>query len=357
MSVELQNVSKTVDGIVHIHPTSLTLHDSVFNVLLGPTLSGKTTLMRLMAGLEKPTSGNIYFAGQNVSSVPVQKRNIAMVYQEFINYPNFTVYENIASPLRVAGIEKKQIDSRVREIADLLNLSDLLERDVSNLSGGQQQRTALARALVKEASLVLLDEPLANLDYKLREQLREELPKLFSQSGSTVVYATSEPEEALMLGGYTATLQEGSVIQYGETIHVYRKPNTLDSARIFSHPPINTVTVSKSDKTISLDETTHWQCPEFLKNRANGKYVLGVRPHHLSISQASNFNDAVCVEGTVQLAEISGSESLIHLEVCGNDWTSESSGVQVLSIGEKVDVQINLKRCFYFDHNGDAITD
>ena len=344
-----------MNGETHIHPTNLVLQDAEFNVLLGATLSGKTTLMRLMAGLEKPTSGEVWFAGQNVTDMPVQKRNIAMVYQEFINYPNFTVFENIASPLRVAGKKRTEINHRVNEIAELLNLSELLDRDVANLSGGQQQRTALARALVKDASLILLDEPLANLDYKLREQLREELPGLFTKSGSTVVYATSEPEEALMLGGHVATLKEGRVVQYGKTIDIYRQPNNLDCARIFSYPPINIATVNKSASTISLPGIAKWQSPDVLDSHPDGDYILGVRPHHLSLLGTRPPEHCVEFQGTVQLSEISGSESLIHLQVQDNDWIVESSGVHSLSIGSQVEVQMKLNACLYFDQNGNSI--
>src|SRR5262249_46377990 len=154
------------------------------NILLGPTHSGKTSLMRLMAGLDRPTSGDIRFNGESVVGVPVQQRNVAMVYQEFINYPAMTVYDNIASPLRIAKVDKDTIDAEVRKAAELMKLIPYLGRTPLSLSGGQQQRTALARAIVKNADLVLLDEPLANLDYKLREELRAELPKIFERSGA-----------------------------------------------------------------------------------------------------------------------------------------------------------------------------
>ncbi len=355
MSIELRNAEKVVDGATHIYPTNLSLQESQINVLLGATLSGKTTLMRLMAGLEKLTSGEVWFDGHNVTGESVQNRNVAMVYQEFINYPNFNVFDNIASPLRVAGRESSEIKKQVEEIAELLDLTNLLDRDVSNLSGGQQQRTALARALVKNASLVLLDEPLANLDYKLREQLRDELPRIFAKSGSTVVYATSEPEEALMLGGYTATLHEGRVIEYGNTIDLYRRPCNLDCAKIFSHPPVNVASVRKFDSRISFGELAEWQCPEVLANSPDGTYVLGVRPHHVSLFATDAGDDHVTVQGTVQLAELSGSASLVHLEVHGRDWISESSGVHQHSIGESIEVQLNLNRCLYFDKHGIAI--
>ena len=209
MSIELRNVTFRVGAETHIYQTSLTLQAGEFNILLGTTLSGKTTLMRLMAGLEKPTTGEIWTADRNVTGVSVQNRSVAMVYQAFINYPNFSVYDNIASPLKIAGLPKKEIDEKVRRFADMMKLTPMLDRLPAELSGGQQQRTAMARALVKGADLVLLDEPLANLDYKLREELRDELPKLFADTGATVVYATSEPLEALMMGGHTASLSEG----------------------------------------------------------------------------------------------------------------------------------------------------
>ena len=207
------------------------------NVLLGPTLAGKTTLMRLMAGLDRPTTGRLIESGVDVTNVPVRRRSVAMVYQQFINYPSLTVYENIASPLRVAGVGHAEIDTRVKEAARLLRLENLLQRLPAQLSGGQQQRTAIARALVKRARLVLLDEPLANLDYKLREELREELPRIFVQTGAVLVYATTEPTEALLLAGTTITLHEGRVSQVGPTSRVYRRPENIEAARVFSDPP------------------------------------------------------------------------------------------------------------------------
>ena len=191
-------------------------------MLLGTTLAGKTTLMQLMAGIQKPSSGSIRFRGKDVTGVAVQKRNVSMVYQQFINYPNFSVYDNIASPLRVAGMDKAEIERRVMAAAELLRLTPMLKRRPSELSGGQQQRTAIARAIVKDSDLILLDEPLANLDYKLREELRDELPKLFAGRNAIVVYATTEPTEALLFGGNTATLHEGRITQFGPTSPVYR---------------------------------------------------------------------------------------------------------------------------------------
>ena len=229
--LELDRVSKRAGASLHINDVSLKLEKGSLNVLLGPTLSGKTSLMRLMAGLDRPTSGRVLVDGKSVTGVSVRQRNVAMVYQQFINYPAMTVYDNIASPLRLQGASKADIHSKVHEAAELLKLTEFLDRTPLNLSGGQQQRTALARALVKGAELVLLDEPLANLDYKLREELRVELPRLFAETGAVFVYATTEPHEALLLGGKTITLHEGAVTQFGPTIDVYNQPVDLQTAR------------------------------------------------------------------------------------------------------------------------------
>src|SRR6266513_2751941 len=204
MTVRLENVTRSVDGIPTIRDVSLTLKRGTLSVLLGPTLSGKTSIMRLLAGLDKPTTGKVLVNGKDVTGVDVRQRSVAMVYQQFINYPSLTVYENIASPLRVQGKPRAEIEIRVQEAAKLLRLEPYLHRTPLQLSGGQQQRTAIARALVKGADLVLLDEPLANLDYKLREELRTELPRIFEASGAIFVYATTEPSEALLLAGRNA---------------------------------------------------------------------------------------------------------------------------------------------------------
>ena len=266
-----------------------------------------------------------------------------MVYQSFINYPSFSVYENIASPLKVAGLSKQEIDEKVHRFADLLKLTPMLNRLPKELSGGQQQRTALARALVKGAELVLLDEPLANLDYKLREELRDELPKLFEDTGATVVYATTEPLEALMLGGNTATLKEGRVVQFGSTSSIYRKPTTLESAEVFSDPPINTAVITKRGDQAILGEVVSWNVPQELAALPDGEYKIALRPHHFLPE-----GDGVKVNGTVQIAEISGSESIIRVKVNGNVWVSQAPGIHSFEYGEKAQIYFNSDHCMYF---------
>lgn len=353
MGIELKSVTKRVGADTHIHATDLTLEQGGFNVLLGTTLSGKTTLMRLMAGLEAPTRGQVFFEGKDVTGVPVRKRDVAMVYQAFINYPNFNVFDNIASPLRVARTPKNELRERVNHIAELLKLTPMLDRLPTELSGGQQQRTALARALVKNAPLVLLDEPLANLDYKLREELRDELPKLFADTGATVVYATSEPLEALMLGGHTATLHEGQVTQYGVTPDIYRTPNTLLSAKVFSDPPINVAAVSKQGSSFVLTDVAKWPVPEKFAGLADADYTLGVRPHHLALTD--KHTNGVKLSGQVQVAEISGSESIVHVDVAGNSWISESHGVHAFEVGDTADLYLRADRCLLFGTGGELV--
>jgi glycerol transport system ATP-binding protein len=351
--LELQNLSKKVGSSIHINEVSLKLEKGSLYVLLGATLSGKTSLMRLMAGLDKPTSGDILMNGQSVLKTPVQKRNIAMVYQQFINYPAFTVYENIASPLRVAGVDKKSIDIKVREAADLMKLTPYLNRGVLNLSGGQQQRTALARALVKGAELVLLDEPLANLDYKLREELRIELPRIFAEAGAIFVYATTEPQEALLLGGKTVTLREGCVTQFGKTIDVYNNPSNLDTAQTFSDPPMNVIQMQKQgvNFTFSYGQVG---CPKDLQSLPDGSYSIGIRPHHLMLNQSKG--TSLKIEAPVSSTEISGSETFIHVSQDDLKLVVLTHGVHRVGIGDQIAIYIDPSNFFIFDQQDTLVS-
>ncbi len=351
--LELRNVSKVVGAATHIDDVSLTLQHGSLNVLLGPTLSGKTSLMRLMAGLDRPTTGSVWFDGKDVTGVPVQKRNVAMVYQQFINYPAMTVYENIASPLRVAGVDKARIDREVRQAADLLKLTPFLERTPLHLSGGQQQRTALARAIVKNASLVLLDEPLANLDYKLREELRAELPRIFAEAGTIFVYATTEPHEALLLGGNTATLSEGRVTQFGPTIEVFRKPNDLITARTFADPPLNTIVLRKAGASFLLDGCVRLPVPADITGVADASYTIGFQPHHLSLQRPND--QAVPVRAKVSITEITGSESFVHLDFADARWVMLSHGILDLTTDDEVEVFIDPRHIMVFDAAGRSV--
>lgn len=350
MTLEIRNLTKRVGVETHIYDTSLTLAPTGFNILLGATSAGKTTLIKIMAGLERPTTGEIWFNGVNVTGMSPQKRNISLVHQFFVNYPSMTVYDNIASPLRVAGMGRKDIAKRVEEAADILRLGPYLKRRPAELSGGQQQRTALARAIVKDSGLVLLDEPLANLDYKLREELRDQLPALFAGRGAIVVYATSEPSEALMLGGHTATMQEGRITQYGETSAIYRAPRDVATAQVFSDPPINVAAVTKSGGAIRLSANAEIPALGEAANLPDGRYHLGVRPHFVTPDRRSD--DSARVEGVVQVTELSGSESVAHFAFGEATWVAQSDGVHPYDIGTRHDFYIDPRGCLFFTEDG-----
>jgi len=355
MSLELKGVSLSVDGETHIYETSIALQPTGFNILLGTTLAGKTSLMRLMAGLVEPSSGEIWFNDQNVTGVPVQKRNVSMVYQQFINYPNFNVFDNIASPLKLAGLKADEIKKRVEPVAELLRLGPFLSRKPAELSGGQQQRCAMARALVKDSDLVLLDEPLANLDYKLREELREELPKLFSARERTVVYATTEPSEALLLDGYTAAMYEGRVTQYGPTGDIYRSPRDALTAGVFSDPPMNLVGVKKEGDQFKLPDGLSWQISAGYRNVPDGDYQFGIRSHHVRPHYSASSSDVHAVHGSVQVSEIAGSESIVHFDMLGQPWVSIDHGVHDYSVGQKATFSVEMEHSMLFSLGGDLV--
>lgn len=353
MTLELKNISKCVGADTHIHPTDLRFERGSFNVLLGTTLSGKTTMMQLMAGIQKPSSGELWFDGKNVTKTAVQKRNVSVVYQQFINYPNLSVFENIASPLRVLRKSETEIKERVGKFADLLRLTPMLGRKPSELSGGQQQRTAMARALVKDADLVMLDEPLANLDFKLREELREELPRLFNDRDCIVVYATTEPSEALLFGGTTAALHEGRVTQFGLTGEIYRKPHDLITAQVFSEPPINVAQITKRGNDFSLPGSVSWKATGKLQNLPDGQYKFGIRPHHVLPTKTAK--NAIKVDGTIKVAEISGSESIIHFDMLGNPWVSLTAGIHPYMSGAQATLYMDVSHGYYFGQDGRLI--
>ncbi len=350
MALELQGVSRSVKGQVHIHPTTLTLEKGTMNVLLGPTLSGKTSLMRLMAGLDVPTAGRILWHGADVTGMRVQDRKVAMVYQQFINYPAMTVYENIASPMRLMGKSGAEVDRAVRETAEMLKLTPMLDRKPLELSGGQQQRCALARALVKGAGLVLLDEPLANLDYKLREELRAEIPRIFEESGAIFVYATTEPEEALLLGGNTATLWEGRVTQFGPTPHVYRQPADATTARVFSDPPMNFVSCFKEGHRLNFGGNANAPADGVFASLPDGRYTAGFRANHLHLNVHSG--SAVEFRCTLGVTEITGSETFLHLTHGGERWVALVHGVHDLAAGAEVSVWLDPAHAYIFDASG-----
>jgi glycerol transport system ATP-binding protein len=350
MSIRLESVWMVSMGESIISDVSLTVERGTMNVLLGPTQAGKTTLMRLMAGLDTPTSGRILVDGKDTTGIPVRKRSVAMVYQQFMNYPSLSVYENIASPLRVAKLKSDEIDRRVLKAARLLGLESMLSRSPHQLSGGQQQRTAIARAIVKDVDLVLLDEPLANLDYKLREELREELPSILKEAGAILVYATAEPLEALLLGGVTATLCEGRLIQCGPTPQVYHRPSHIDSARVFSDPPLNEVMATKQDELLRLGVDITLPAVGLLATVPDGIYTLGFRGDMARFD--APWPASVSLPGRVTLAEIGGSESFVHVATALGIFVCVERGVSMRQADQSVVLHVDAARMFLFDRAG-----
>ncbi len=349
MSLTLENLSRVVDGVDYVRDANLTFEAGSFNVLLGRTLAGKTSLMRLLAGLDKPDTGRLIYNGKDVTGQSVQDRNISMIYQQFINYPNQSVYENIASPLRLAKMPESEIDRRVKETASMLRIDPLLKRYPLELSGGQQQRTAMARALVKDATLILFDEPLVNLDYKLREELRAELRELFRERQCIAVYATTEANEALALGGNTTLLHEGRVVQNGPVMDVYRAPVNTLAAQLFSEPPMNMIRGRVTDTEVTFDEYSHHALTKELRRLAPGDYWFGIRPSHIGLVPASDDDLEMSME--VELSDISGSETFMHVENSHFEMVLQLMGVHQYHTGAPIKVYLPINKLFVFDNN------
>ena len=348
MQLALDRVSKKVGAQHWLYELSLSPRSGEVTVLLGATQAGKTSLMRILAGLDVPTAGRVQVNGADVTGMPVRQRNVAMVYQQFINYPSLSVADNIASPLKLRG--EKNIAQTVRNLAERLHIEMFLDRLPAELSGGQQQRVALARALAKGAPLMLLDEPLVNLDYKLREELRDELTQLFAAGDSTVIYATTEPGEALLLGGYTAVMDAGELLQYGPTAEVFHRPQSLRVARAFSDPPMNLVGAQPSPLGLRL-----LGGPELaltLPEAAAGKgasLTVGLRASALRV--VAREGDAA-LPGTVELAEISGSDTFVHVVTAVGELVAQLTGVHRFEMGAAVTLYLDARQVYVFDARG-----
>ena len=345
MELKLERIEQRVGAEACLYPLDLTLVPRAVTVLLGATQAGKTTLMRVMAGLDAPSKGKVLADGEDVTGRPVRERNVAMVYQQFINYPSMTVADNIGSPLRLR--HEKNVDARVRELAAKLHIESFLDRLPAELSGGQQQRVALARALAKNAPLMLLDEPLVNLDYKLREELREELSLLFANGASTVVYATTEPTEALLLGGYTAVLDAGELLQYGPTAEVFHHPASIRVARAFSDPPMNLIAAEANAAGVTLQGGVALALA--LPATGSGGFTVGIRAGALRVQ--AQLGD-LALPGKVELAEISGSDTFLHVETPIGELVAQLTGVHQFTLGEPVTLHLDPHQVYVFDASG-----
>ncbi len=344
MQLALEHISKKVGAEQWLFEMSLAPRSGEVTVLLGATQAGKTSLMRIMAGLDVPSQGRVLVNDVNVTGTAVRERNVAMVYQQFINYPSLRVADNIASPLKLRG--EKNIAEKVRSLAARLHIDMFLDRYPAELSGGQQQRVALA----KGAPLMLLDEPLVNLDYKLREELREELTQLFAAGDSTVIYATTEPGEALLLGGHTAVLDGGELLQYGPTAEVFHSPQSLRVARAFSDPPMNLMAALPLAQGVQLvgGPALTMALPAATVPRL-ASMTAGVRGSSLRI--AAREGDAV-LPGTVELAEISGSDTFVHVATAVGEMVAQLTGVHRFDLGTPLTLYIDPAQVYLFDATG-----
>ncbi|MET9239899.1 ABC transporter ATP-binding protein [Nonomuraea sp. NPDC051941] len=317
--------------------------------LVGPMTAGKTTLMRVAAGLLPPDSGRVVVDGKDVTAISVRKRSVAFVYQQFINYPSLTVHENIASPLRLdPKFRGAGIDRRVREVAELMGIAGLLDRRPAELSGGQQQRTAIARALARPVDLLLLDEPLANLDFKLREQLRADLKTMFADSPGVVLYSTADPNEALTFAAPTVVLGEGRIQHVGDVAEMYAHPPTLAVAATLSDPPLNLLPGVVRDGRIEVLGTS-FPAP---RAHASGREVmLGIRPHQVSIERAGP--GALELPAEIRLAEVTGSATFVHLLLQGSvHLVAHLTGTRLFTPGESAVAYVDPAHVFVFDEDG-----
>ena len=359
LALELKDVSLLVEDQRYLQDISLRFEAGSFNVLLGRTLAGKTSLLRVLAGLDKPSRGQVFYDEQDVTGVAVQKRGLSMVYQQFINYPHLTVWENIASPLQLAKVSAGEITKRVKHIADMLHIEEYLQRLPLELSGGQQQRCAMARALVKDAGIVLFDEPLVNLDYKLREELRSELKALFKSRETIAIYATTEAHEALALGGTTTLLHQGKVLQTGLAQQQFAKPINLHAADLYNEPPLNVFSASVKDGVLQIQDPINLAKTEHLANLPNGQYQFAIRPNHISLKAISANN--IALKSKVDLAEISASETYLHVETSIDsgqtkmNWTVHILSIMNFRTGSEIDIYVPLEDLFVFDLAGKAM--
>ncbi|PSP75327.1 ABC transporter ATP-binding protein [Halobacteriales archaeon QS_1_68_20] len=310
----MQNVSKHFDAgeTVANHQVNLEVEDGEFLVLLGPSGSGKTTTLRLIAGLETPTEGDIYFGDRRVNDDSPSDRNVAMVFQNYALYPHMSVKGNIAYPLKVRDVTPEEREDRIREATELLHIDDLLEKKPAELSGGQRQRVSLARAIVRKPSVFLLDEPLSNLDAKLRLEMRSELKRLQSELGITAVYVTHNQEEAMSMGDRIAVMNEGTIRQVAEPEELYRRPKTTWVARFIGSPPMNLLQGTRRNGAVELASGGSVSTDA---DGASGDVSLGVRPEDFTVSTEPP--SGYSIQGTVDTVEPLGEYTIVNVSVEG----------------------------------------
>ena len=297
-------------------------------VLLGRNDSGKTNLLRFLAGLSSPAKGRLKLNEKNITNTGAQNRSVALVVQHFVNYPNWNVKQNIISPMLPKGLSKQEQDKRATNIAEKMGLGELLDRMPNELSGGQQQRLAIARALAKEAQVLLLDEPFANLDYKLRELIAFELQELLAEQGTMVIYATSSPREAFAMGNEILLLANQQKLQAGPILDLYQNPISKEAADLFSEPSVNLIPASSG-------QISHAQ-------------LTAVRPEHVRIANEISSDEETHFKFTVRATETTGDETILHGKVQDVDWVIRRSGMISISPGDNISVSVHKKDLLIF---------
>ena len=359
--VILKDVTKKFGNVIAVNKSNMHVVDGEFLVLLGPSGCGKTTTLRLIAGLEEPTSGEIYIGDKLVNDVPPKDRNIAMVFQNYALYPHMNVYQNISFGLRLRRTPKDEIDRRVKEAASMLGLENLLDRKPKELSGGQRQRVALARAIVRNPEVYLMDEPLSNLDAKLRVQTRGELIKLHKRLGVTTIYVTHDQVEAMTLGDRVVVMNKGIIQQVGKPKDVYDEPVNKFVAGFVGTPPMNFI-----DANITKEGDDYYATSQHFKIRLlkeQGKLleekgyigkdmVMGIRPKDFydepEVGEKGK-SHMQPVKIVVDFIEMMGSETFIHFKLGDIVSVARVSAVRDYSIGDTVELYIDTKYVHLFD--------
>ena len=356
MSITLQHLSKTFGSNRVVDDLSLQIDDGEFAVLLGPSGCGKTTTLRMIAGLEQATSGDIRIDGEPVDQLPPQRRDIAMVFQSYALYPHMTVAENVAYPLRVRKMDRDQIDEQVRRTAAMLEINALLERRPRELSGGERQRVALARAIVRHPRAFLMDEPLSNLDAKLRLQMRAELKHLQQQLGTTTVYVTHDQAEAMTLGHRVAVMHQGRLQQFQPPLTISNEPANRFVAGLVGSPTMNFI-----DGEIDF-ATQEFVCSQFAlplnesqidRFKLRGARVtLGMRPEHLTVSLTEQRDQP---RASVFVTELMGSETFVILDIATIRLTARAPGDFRAATGDQAWLQFDTSKAHWFDYAGARI--
>lgn len=353
--VVIKGLTKTFGETVAVKDFDLEVKDKSFVVMLGPSGCGKTTTLRCIAGLETPDEGEIYIGDRLVNHLPPKDRDAAMVFQNYALYPHMTVFNNIAFPLKMRKVQKGEIKKRVYETADLLRIRHLLNRKPNQLSGGEMQRTALGRAIVRDPQVFLMDEPLSNLDAKLRLYMRVELKRLQKDIGVTTVYVTHDQVEAMTLADKVAIMNDGMLQQFGNAVEIFRHPASIFVAGFIGSPPMNLIqcNLTEGDEGVYLDAgsftlTIPDNISELLKEKASGtELILGLRPEDIYIAKRQT-PEAV-MEGEIYVTEPLGSETIVDIQVGDNLVKANVDPDFIGRIGEKIWLSINKEKIHLFD--------